>query len=442
MGLAGKLNWLLAGDPGALLKELWIQTWCSHGFLPSNVWLFWWGKQGFKPQQFFLNGASWSHVRGYLMHFLSYLQVHQRIQQTLANLLFDLHLRWGTYRKHRDRWSSSLGTGATARPGIWVSWCCHFVAGYFGFCIKVCTLQLLLGGGVGLGTVDSCRFCRCCCVQMRSMPVRFFSWFRYERWSDEPGLKINEHHKWWSLSWIKLVAAARVCCGFSAPSSLRTMWFWYGPWSLRFWWQSSSGSVSSALWFVRSLAHLFVRECLCLFIVRSCSFWAFWCCYLFLFILLLLLLYFLFATEVTVVVAGLAFVIAVILFGSSRHDHRHIPFPSFERQHQGEAPYDEGALFHLCQLHAGQIPPLQGFHLSQGASWDLDQMCSFPHLSTLWTLLLMGPKTYRSWRWDQWNVSADRLTAWEIPDTWRIPTARLGVVVRNFRAGSFVQWRE
>ena len=195
------------------------------------------------------------------------------------------------------------------------------------------------------------------CVQMPSMQCGCFWFCRFHQiWNifcDGLGLKIINHDnhdglclgKSWKIKLGEFVSTpARVCCGFCAPSSRRTMWFWCGPWQ------------------------------------------------------------------------------TVWDFGGK--------LPSFECQYQGETSDDEGSLFHLCQLHAGQIRAV--FHLggiSSTGSFDLeDRMCSFPPVFS-WRLLHMGPKRKAidppdGFVGSFFNVS-DRLTAWEIPDTWRRPTARL-----------------
>ena len=374
MGLAGKLNWLLAGDSVAEVAEVWIQKCSMRGY--SH------GEGEVLSHSCCIHGAM-------CMVILCYLQIHQRIHQkhpetgkstgvviftwgeahTASTQIGDL-LPWGPGDRasHQNvghwppRRSTTNKTWAAIHhwQGIWVSWCwefpknssllSQFVAGYFGFLhqsMHPTATPWRLHGSVS----------RRSCVQMPSMQCGCFWFCRFHQiWNifcDGLGLKIINHDnhdglclgKSWKIKLGEFVSTpARVCCGFCAPSSRRTMWFWCGPWQ------------------------------------------------------------------------------TVWDFGGK--------LPSFECQYQGETSDDEGSLFHLCQLHAGQIRAV--FHLggiSSTGSFDLeDRMCSFPPVFS-WRLLHMGPKRKAidppdGFVGSFFNVS-DRLTAWEIPDTWRRPTARL-----------------
>lgn len=212
MGLAGKLNWLLAGDSVAEVAEVWIQKCSMRGY--SH------GEGEVLSHSCCIHGAM-------CMVILCYLQIHQRIHQkhpetgkstgvviftwgeahTASTQIGDL-LPWGPGDRasHQNvghwfpRRSTTNKTWAAIHhwQGIWVSWCWEFPLQFTLESVRCRIFRILhqsmhptatpwrLHGSVS----------RRSCVQIHA--VRLFlkivvGSIRFKTWSDGLGLKIINH---------------------------------------------------------------------------------------------------------------------------------------------------------------------------------------------------------------------------------------------------------
>ena len=279
MGLAGKLNWLLAGDSVAEVAEVWIQKCSMRGY--SH------GEGEVLSHSCCIHGAM-------CMVILCYLQIHQRIHQkhpetgkstgvviftwgeahTASTQIGDL-LPWGPGDRasHQNvghwfpRRSTTNKTWAAVHhwQGIWVSWCWEFPLQFTLESVRCRIFRILhqsmhptatpwrLHGSVS----------RRSCVQIHA--VRLFlkivvGSIRFKTWSDGLGLKIINHDthdgrclgkSWknklgqWNLSHTCQGLLWVLCSKFPEDNVILAWPLANGP---RFWWQTSFIWVPPPRW--------------------------------------------------------------------------------------------------------------------------------------------------------------------------------------------------